>query len=270
MSGFSSEMRVADDEDPRASDGSYDATARIVDAGGTDDDTTVEAALRPRRLDEFPGQPKVRDQLGLVLEAARRRGVAAAVIGNTLEFYDFTTYAFFAVTIGKTFFPTGDAWISLLASVAIFGVGFVTRPIGGVFIGAYADQAGRKPAMILTIALMAVGMLMLALTPGYDTIGVAAPILVVLGRLIQGFALGGEVGPSTAYLIESAPAGKRGFYASWQLASQGIAILAAGTIGLILSLILSSAQMQLWGWRIPFLLGLLIIPVGLYIRRAMP
>ena len=203
-------------------------------------------------------------------EAARRRGVAAAVIGNTLEFYDFTTYAFFAVTIGKTFFPTGDAWISLLASVAIFGVGFVTRPIGGVFIGAYADQAGRKPAMILTIALMAVGMLMLALTPGYDTIGVAAPILVVLGRLIQGFALGGEVGPSTAYLIESAPAGKRGFYASWQLASQGIAILAAGTIGLILSLILSSAQMQLWGWRIPFLLGLLIIPVGLYIRRAMP
>ncbi len=138
-------------------------------------------------------------------EAARRRGVVAAVIGNTLEFYDFTTYAFFAVAIGRTFFPAGDAWVSLLASVATFGIGFVTRPIGGVVIGAYADRAGRKPAMMLTIALMAVGMLMLALTPGYATIGMAAPVLVVIGRLIQGFALGGEVGPSTAYLIESAP-----------------------------------------------------------------
>ncbi|MGX7706242.1 MFS transporter [Methylobacterium sp. Gmos1] len=203
-------------------------------------------------------------------DAARRRGVVAAVIGNTLEFYDFTTYAFFAVTIGRTFFPTGDAWVSLLASVATFGVGFVTRPIGGVFIGAYADRAGRKPAMMLTIGLMAVGMLMLALTPGYATIGMAAPALIVVGRLIQGFALGGEVGPSTAYLIESAPPGKRGLYASWQLASQGLATLAAGAIGLALSLALTAEQMQDWGWRVPFLLGLLIIPVGVYIRRAMP
>ena len=203
-------------------------------------------------------------------EAARRRGVVAAVIGNTLEFYDFTTYAFFAVTIGRTFFPAGDAWVSLLASVATFGIGFVTRPIGGVVIGAYADRAGRKPAMMLTIALMAIGMLMLALTPGYATIGLAAPVLVVIGRLIQGFALGGEVGPSTAYLIESAPPGRRGLYASWQIASQGLATLCAGTIGVLLSLGLSADQMQAWGWRIPFLLGLLIIPVGIYIRRAMP
>jgi MFS family permease len=204
------------------------------------------------------------------IDTGTRRGVAAAVIGNTLEFYDFTVYAFFAVTIGKTFFPSGDAWTSLLASVATFGVGFVTRPIGGIFIGAYADRAGRKPAMMLTIGLMAVGILTLALTPGYNSIGVAAPVLIVLGRLIQGFALGGEVGPSTAYLIESAPADKRGLYASWQLASQGIAILVAGTIGLMLSLIVSGEQMQTWGWRIPFLVGLLIIPVGFYIRRAMP
>ncbi|SEP43685.1 Predicted arabinose efflux permease, MFS family [Methylobacterium sp. ap11] len=203
-------------------------------------------------------------------DAARRRGVVAAVIGNTLEFYDFTTYAFFAVAIGRTFFPAGDAWVSLLASVATFGIGFVTRPIGGVVIGAYADRAGRKPAMMLTIALMAVGMLMLALTPGYATIGMAAPVLVVIGRLIQGFALGGEVGPSTAYLIESAPPGRRGLYASWQIASQGLATLCAGTVGVLLSLGLSPDQMQDWGWRIPFLLGLLIIPVGLYIRRAMP
>ncbi len=202
--------------------------------------------------------------------AGRRRGVIAAVIGNTLEFYDFTTYAFFAVTIGRTFFPSNDAWISLLASVATFGVGFVTRPIGGVFIGAYSDRAGRKPAMMLTIALMAVGMLMVALTPGYATIGMAAPALIVLGRLIQGFALGGEVGPSTSYLIESAPEGKRGLYASWQLASQGIAVFFAGLIGFALSLLLSAEDMQVWGWRIPFLLGLCIIPVGFYIRRAMP
>ncbi|MCK8787456.1 MFS transporter [Roseomonas sp. NAR14] len=201
---------------------------------------------------------------------ARRRGVAAAVIGNALEFYDFTTYAFFAVMIGRAFFPTGDAWSSLLLSVATFGVGFVTRPIGGVLIGAYADRAGRKPAMMLTIALMAAGMLLLALTPGYATIGYAAPVLIVLSRLIQGFALGGEVGPATAYLLESAPADRRGLFGSWQLASQGIATLVAGTIGVLLSTLLDAGQMQSWGWRIPFLLGLAIIPVGIYIRNNVP
>ncbi|KMO36319.1 MFS transporter [Methylobacterium aquaticum] len=194
----------------------------------------------------------------------------AAIIGNTLEFYDFTTYAFFAVTIGRTFFPVGDTWLSLLASVATFGVGFVTRPVGAVVIGAYADRSGRKPAMMLSVGLMALGMLMLALTPGYATIGMAAPVLIVIGRLIQGFALGGEVGPSTAYLIENAPADRRGLYASWQVASQGLATLGAGAIGLVLSLGLTPEQMQDWGWRIPFLLGLLIVPAGLYIRRAMP
>jgi MFS family permease len=199
-----------------------------------------------------------------------RHAIAAAVLGNALEFYDFTTYAFFAVLIGRAFFPTNDGWISLLLSVATFAVGFVTRPLGGVFIGAYADRAGRKPAMILTIGLMAVGMLLIALTPGYATIGLAAPILIVLGRMIQGFALGGEVGPSTAFLLESAPEGKRGLFGSWQLASQGAAVLCAGTIGVGLSLILTAEQMQAWGWRIPFLLGLLIIPVGIYIRNKLP
>ena len=196
-----------------------------------------------------------------------RRAVAAAVVCNALEFYDFTTYAFFAVMIGKAFFATDNQWISLLLSVATFGVGFVTRPIGSVFIGAYADRAGRKPAMLLTIVLMAVGMVMLAATPSYASIGIAAPILVVLGRLIQGFALGGEVGPSTAFLLESAPANRRGLYTSWQLASQGIAIFAAGIAGVVLSLWLGPDEMQAWGWRVPFFLGLLIIPVGIYIRR---
>jgi len=199
-----------------------------------------------------------------------RHAIAAAVIGNALEFYDFTTYAFFAVMIGKAFFPTHDGWISLLLSVATFAVGFVTRPLGGIFIGAYADRAGRKPAMLLTIGLMAIGMLMIALTPSYATIGMAAPMLVVIGRMIQGFALGGEVGPSTAFLLECAPPERRGFFGSWQLASQGAAILVAGIIGVVLSLALTTAQMDSWGWRLPFLLGLVIIPVGLYIRNKLP
>ena len=202
--------------------------------------------------------------------APTRRAIVAAVAGNALEFYDFTIYAFFAVTIGRTFFPVGNDQVNLLASVAAFGVGFVTRPLGGLVIGAYADRAGRKPAMMLTIALMAAGMLLLAVTPGYATIGVAAPVVVVASRLVQGFALGGEVGPSTAYLIESAPPGRRGAYASWQLGSQGCSILVAGLVGVALSQILPETAMASWGWRVPVLLGLLVVPVGLYMRHHLP
>ena len=172
------------------------------------------------------------------------RIVAAAVAGNAMEFYDFTTYAFFAVYIGKTFFPASTPFMSLLLSVAVFGVGFVTRPLGGLLIGAFADRAGRKPAMILTIALITVGTLGLAATPSYAQIGVAAPIIVVFCRLLQGLALGGEVGPSTAYLIEVAPPGKRGLYGSWQLASQGVAGLCAGIVGVLLTLSLSAPHEQ--------------------------
>ncbi len=196
--------------------------------------------------------------------------VAAAVLGNVLEFYDFTTYAFFAVMIGRSFFPAQNPLVSLLISVATFGVGFITRPLGGVLIGAYADRAGRKPAMLLTIALIGVGTLVLALTPPYSVIGMAAPILVVFARLIQGFALGGEVGPATSFLIEASPPGERGYYASWQLASQGVATLVAGAVGVVLSAALTTEAMEAWGWQIPFLLGLAVIPVGLYMRGHMP
>ena len=199
-----------------------------------------------------------------------RRAVAAVILGNALEFYDFTTYAFFATTIGETFFPSKDPIASLLSSLAIFGIGFVTRPIGGIVIGAFADRAGRKPAMILTIAMMAAGMLMLAVTPGYAVIGVWAQVIVIAGRLIQGFALGGEVGPSTAYLLEAAPPAHRGFIASWQIASQGIASLFAGTVGFVLAKTLDDHSMQEWGWRVPFLLGVAIVPVGLVIRNHLP
>ena len=199
-----------------------------------------------------------------------RRAVAAVILGNALEFYDFTTYAFFATTIGETFFPSKDPLASLLSSLAIFGIGFLTRPIGGIVIGAFADRAGRKPAMILTIAMMAAGMLMLAVTPGYAVIGVWAQVIVIAGRLIQGFALGGEVGPSTAYLLEAAPPDHRGFIASWQVASQGIASLFAGTVGFVLAKTLSDHAMGEWGWRVPFLLGVAIVPVGLVIRNHLP
>ena len=201
--------------------------------------------------------------------AIPKRIVAATVAGNALEFYDFVTYAFFAVYIGRAFFPASTPLGSLLLSVAVFGVGFVSRPLGGVLIGAYADRAGRKPAMLLTIALITVGTLGMALTPSFASIGMAAPVIVVLCRLVQGLALGGEVGPSSAFLIESAPPSQRGLYASWQLASQGVATLVAGLLGMLMIGMLTPDELQAWGWRVPFAAGLLLVPVAFYLRRAM-
>ena len=198
-----------------------------------------------------------------------RWAIAATVAGNALEFYDFLAYSFFAVYIGRAFFPTGD-FASLLLSLATFGVGFVTRPLGGVLIGTFADRAGRRPALILTIGLMAVGTLAIAVTPSYASIGIAAPLILVASRLVQGLALGGEIGPSTAVLLECAPPGRRGLLTSWQSASQGISILAAGAVGVVLAQVLTKDQLIGWGWRVPFALGLVIVPVGLYIRRRLP
>jgi MFS family permease len=208
---------------------------------------------------------------GLPAQQPVLRGVVAATVaGNALEFYDFVTYAFFAVYIGQAFFPAPTPFMSLLLSVAVFGVGFVTRPLGGILIGALADRAGRKPAMLLTIGLITVGTLGLAVTPSYASIGIAAPIIVVLARLVQGLALGGEVGPSTSFLIEIAPPGRRGLYSSWQLASQGLSSLAAGIVGVAMAAMLSKEQLHDWGWRVPFALGLLLVPIAVYLRRRMP
>ena len=199
-----------------------------------------------------------------------RKAVAAVVLGNALEFYDFTIYAFFAKPIGDAFFPAANALDSLLASLALFGIGYVMRPVGGILIGSFADRAGRKPAMLITIALMAVGMLMLALTPGTATLGVTAQVIVIAGRLIQGLALGGEVGPSTAYLLEAAPPDHRGFVASWQIASQGCAALFAGLVASALTIAVGDGAMGDWGWRVMFLLGIAVVPVGLVIRSHLP
>jgi MFS family permease len=196
--------------------------------------------------------------------------IAAAVAGNAIEFFDFLAYSFYSVYIGHAFFPTRDEFFSLLLSLATFGVGFVMRPLGGFVIGAFADRAGRRPAMVLTISLMTVGTMGVALTPSYASIGIAAPVILVLARLVQGLALGGEVGPSTAMLLEAAPPGRSGAWVSWQGASQGAATLMAGIAGLTLATLLDARQLAAWGWRIPFVFGLLIVPLGLYIRRSLP
>lgn len=199
-----------------------------------------------------------------------KRHVTAAVIGNALEFYDFITYAFFAVQIGRTFFPSDDAYASLMASLGTFGAGFAMRPVGGIVLGHYADRAGRRPAMLLSFGMMGLSVLALAIIPSYATIGLAAPVLVVLARLVQGFALGGEVGSTTAFLVEAAPAHRRGLYASWQGASQYVANLVGGVVGFALSSMLSADALDQYGWRIAFLLGAVIIPFGLVLRNSLP
>ena len=193
----------------------------------------------------------------------------AVVIGNWLEFYDFIIYTFFAVMIGDAFFPGESDIQRLLGALATFGAGFLTRPIGAAVIGAYADRAGRRAALTLTLLLMALGSGMLALTPSYAQIGLAAPIILVVARLIQGFSAGGEVGAATTYLLESAPRGKRAAATAWQAHSQQLAVFVGSLTGLVLAAGLSRDQLYTWGWRVPFLLGVLIAPVGLYVRRQL-
>jgi MFS transporter, MHS family, citrate/tricarballylate:H+ symporter len=200
----------------------------------------------------------------------KKRHIAAVVTGNALEFYDFVTYSFFSIYIGRAFFPESLTRFSLLASLATFGVGFVMRPVGAYVIGRMGDRVGRKPAMLLSFSLMGFGIAGLALTPSYTSIGLAAPILVVLFRLVQGFALGGEVGPTTAFLIEAAPPERRGLYSSLQYTTQDLSVLIAGLVGLGLANTLSEEALQDWGWRAALLIGVAIVPFGLVLRRALP
>jgi MFS family permease len=198
------------------------------------------------------------------------RHIAAVVVGNALEFFDFVSYAFFSIYIGRAFFPTHNASLSLILSLSAFGVGFVSRPVGAILIGSWGDRVGRKPAMLFSFGLMGVGIVGLALTPSYAQIGIAAPILAVLFRLVQGFALGGNVGPATAYMVEAAPPLRRGFYAALQAASQDTGALVAGVIATVLAYNLDAQQMQDWGWRATMLVGACIVPFGLMLRRSLP
>lgn len=201
--------------------------------------------------------------------ALPKRQVLAVVIGNGLEFYDFVTYAFFAVQIGRTFFPSTSAAASLLAALATFGVGFLTRPLGAFVIGRFGDRAGRKPAMLLSLVLIGVGVVGLPLIPSYASIGILAPLLAIAFRLLQGFALGGEVGPSTAFLMEAAPRMRRGFYVSLQATSADAAVCIAGLVGVALAGALDAAALEAWGWRVALLLGAVTIPVAFVMRRTL-
>lgn len=197
------------------------------------------------------------------------RQALAIAVGNGLEFYDFVTYAFFATQIGRTFFPSKTPGLSLLSSLATFGVGFLTRPLGAIVIGRFGDRAGRKPAMMLSLCLIGVAVTGLSLTPSYASIGTLAPILVIVFRLLQGFALGGEVGPSTAFLLEAAPPARRGLYVSLQATSADTAVLIAGVVGVVLASTLDAAQLDAWGWRVAQLLGVCIIPFAFVLRRTL-
>jgi MHS family proline/betaine transporter-like MFS transporter len=194
------------------------------------------------------------------------RLIVATSVGNALEWYDITVYGYFAAYLSKAFFPNDDPTISILLTFGTFGLSYLIRPIGGVVLGAYADRHGRKASLMISIVLMTFGTCAIALMPAYETIGVLAPIAVLAARLVQGFSAGGEFGSSTAFLVEHAPE-RRGFVASWQFASQGLSTLLASAFGVGLTSQLSSADMQSWGWRIPFLFGILVGPVGIYIRN---
>lgn len=195
------------------------------------------------------------------------KAIAAITLGNGLEFFDFTIYSFFATIIGKLYFPVEGQLAQLMLAVGTFGVGFIMRPVGGVVLGAYADRAGRKAAMTLTLWLMTLGSAIIAFAPTYAAIGLAAPLLVILARLIQGFALGGEIGASTSLLMEYGSDKTRGFYGSWQFVSQGLNTVCGSLLGVALAACLSTSSLESWGWRVPFVIGMAMGPIGVYIRK---
>jgi len=213
----------------------------------------------------IPKQPRRADTAPVATAAQ----IIATVIGNALEWYDFTIYGALAVTISLLFFPLKTGPSALLSTLAIFGVAYVIRPLGGLVFGHYADLIGRKNVMYVVIGSMTLGMALLAFAPTYATIGLAAPIVLLVARMIQGFSVGGEFATATAFLVEHAPAGRRHLYGSWQFAGQGAAIMLGGIVGSLVSRGLSADALHAWGWRLPFILGLVIGPVGFYMRTKL-
>lgn len=189
--------------------------------------------------------------------------------GNFLEMYDFMVFGYYAPYIAKAFFPSGSAFVSLMLALSTFGAGFLMRPLGAVVLGSYIDRRGRRDGLLLTLGLMSVGTLSIALTPGYAAIGLLAPLIVVAGRLLQGFSAGVELGGASVYLAEIATPGRKGFYTSWQSASQQAAVVSAAMIGVGLSRVLPPAAMAAWGWRVPLMIGCLIVPFLYLLRRSL-
>ena len=201
--------------------------------------------------------------------SSKVRSVIRVSSGNFLEMYDFMVYAYYASYIAREIFPSSSEFASLMLTLGTFGAGYLMRPLGAIILGAYIDRHGRRAGLILTLFLMAIGTLVIALTPAYRTIGIVAPVVVVLGRLLQGFSAGVELGGVSVYLSEIATPGHRGFYCAWQSASQQVAVMFAALLGVVLSLIVPPATMSLWGWRVPFIIGCLIVPLLFWMRRSL-
>ena len=195
--------------------------------------------------------------------------VVRVASGNFLEMYDFFVFGYYATAIGRAFFPTGSEFAQLMLAFMTFGAGFLMRPLGGIFLGTYIDHYGRRAGLMLTLGLMAIGTITIALVPGYATLGALAPVIVVIGRLIQGFSAGVELGGVSVYLAEIATPGHKGFYVSWQSGSQQVAVVFVALLGLLLSEIIPPESMMAWGWRIPFLIGCLIIPLLFILRTSL-
>ncbi|MDR7147741.1 MFS transporter [Rhizobium sp. BE258] len=196
------------------------------------------------------------------------RVIAAAMIGNALEFYDLFIYGFLAIIIAKVFFPAESEFVSLLITVGTFGASYIMRPLGAVVLGGYADRRGRKAGMMLTIWSMGLGTALIAFAPSYAAIGLIAPMLVILGKLLQGFSAGGEFGTSVSFVTEHAPKNSKGFYASFQVVGIGLATALAAGAGVALNSSLPSEAIVEWGWRLPFIFGLMIVPFGYFIRKG--
>ena len=197
------------------------------------------------------------------------RAVVRVSSGNFLEMYDFMVFGYYAAAIGRAFFPSGNEFASLMLSLMTFGAGFLMRPLGAIVLGAYTDKHGRRAGLVLTLGLMSIGIVTIACTPGYGTIGLLAPLLVLGGRLLQGFSAGMELGGVSVYLSEIATPGHKGFYVSWQSASQQMAVMFAALLGVILNATLTPQSMASWGWRVPLLIGCAIIPFLFRLRRSL-
>src|SRR5690348_8032271 len=216
-------------------------------------DTAPDAIARP-------AMRRPREKLWAVVRVAS---------GNFLEMYDFMVFGYYAAAIGKAFFPSGNAFTSLMLSLMTFGAGFLMRPLGAIVLGAYADRHGRRAGLMLTLSFMAVGILSIACVPGYARIGLLAPLIVLSGRLLQGFSAGMELGGVSVYLSEIATPGHKGFYVSWQSASQQVAVMVAAALGVALHAWLPPQTVEAWGWRIPLLLGCAIVPLLFRLRRSL-
>lgn len=195
--------------------------------------------------------------------------IVQVVAGNALEIYDFMIYGYYARYIAQTFFPSDNEYVSLMMSLMTFAFGFLARPVGAIVLGSYTDRHGRRKGLILALSLMSLGIISVACTPSYSSIGISAPIIVLMGRLLQGFSAGAELGGVVVYLAEIAPRKKRAFYTCWQAGSQQLSVMAASLIGLILLYGLAPGVLHTWGWRIPLLLGCAVIPVMFWLRSSL-